>query len=188
MRHFVTALVLVGLMSASARAEIVEISLPELTGAYPLDEPDPGRFVTIQLDRHPDFIRNAWLHVEGTSVPGLADCGGGGQADVWRMEFNAELDDGTGDWWYSICSSAFLPGQFTSTVVFEPFSGTATWDFLLDGEAVMLFSGLPASEQTICTPIIVPHGNLTEVTLVIDGDFPLPVRASTWGSIKALYR
>jgi hypothetical protein len=188
MRHFVTALVLVGLMSASARAEIVEISLPELTGAYPLDEPDPGRFVTIQLDRHPDFIRNAWLHVEGTSVPGLADCGGGGQADVWRMEFNAELDDGTGDWWYSICSSAFLPGQFTSTVVFEPFSGTATWDFLLDGEAVMLFSGLPASEQTICTPIIVPHGNLTEVTLVIDGDFPLPVRASTWGSIKSLYR
>ena len=98
------------------------------------------------------------------------------------------MDDGVSDFWFSISTPAFVPGQFMSTAIFEPFNGTATWDFLLDGEAELLFTGLPASAQSVCTPVILPRGNLAEVILIIDGEFQLPVRASTWGSIKALYR
>ena len=186
MRQVVLFVLCACLLGAPARAEIVEIEIPELTGPYPLET--PGTFVTIQLPRRPDLIRNAWLHVEGSTVPGLANCGGGGQVDVWPMEFSAELDDGVSDWWYSISEPSFVPGQFMSTGLFEPFNGTANWDFLLDGESEMLFFGLPASAQSVCTPIIVPRGTLSVVTLVIDGEFSLPVRASTWGRIKALYR
>lgn len=189
MRRPVAPLVIVFcLLPAVARADIVEIPLPGLVGPYPVNEQTATRTVTLQLPQRPDLIRGASLRITGTSAIGVANCGGIGEAELWPMEFIAEMPDGVTDTWMAFHEPSYSPGQFIRTALFEPLSGTASWEFLMDGEGQVGLTGAPASAQTVCDPVLLPTGNISEAVFIIDADFPLPVRVSTWGRIKALYR
>jgi hypothetical protein len=184
-RRAVTALFLCSCVVApSTRAEVVYVLVPGLTGNYPVNPLTTVRSAEVQLPRTPDVIHSVTLLITGTAVTGLADCGQAGVIDIWPMEFIAEMGDG----WWATHELKFTNGNFEFAMLFEPIDDPVTWDFFLDGEAELALSGAPWTQLTVCDPLLFPSGVVTEVTLFVDGEFPLLVEPSTWGRVKALYR
>lgn len=180
----VLACVLVG---ADARAEIVEVALPGLTGVYPVDDETLSRTATITLPKLPRVIHGASFRIVATGTIGAANCGGIGHLDAWPMEYIAEIND-EGGAWIAYQEPHYQAGQFGTEAAFEPIINPSTWDFLLDGQCDVILSGTPASALLSCDPIVVPTGTVLEAYFIIDAEFELPVEPTTWGRIKALYR
>lgn len=171
-----------------ARAEVIEVLLPGLAGAYPGDS-TTTRSAIIQLPRIPDVIHSVSIRVEGVSIVGVAHCQQSGSANVWPMEFVGEMTGSPDRSWLAFPPPRYLSGQFESTGDFEPLTEESTWDFLMDGEGEIVLSGGPLRELLLCDPILWPQGaSVTEAWLIVDADFPLAVEATTWGRVKALYR
>jgi hypothetical protein len=175
------------LVATAAAADVVEIPLPALLGEYP---PGPGivsRSVAFVLPRIPTVIHGVSFRVTGTSIPGVADCHGVGTADLWPMEFVAEMKYSPDDYWQALEEPSYSFGIFTRTAEFEPALETTTWEFLLDGEGEATLFGAPAVLAG-CDPLVFPTSNIIEAVLIVDAEFTLAVESSTWGRIKALYR
>jgi len=176
------------LVATTAAAEVLEIPLPALLGSYPIGPGNTSRTVAFQLPRIPTVIHGVSFRVVGTSNIGVADCHQAGTADLWPMEFVAEMKYSPDDYWQALEEPSYSPGVFTRTAEFEPAMETTTWEFMLDGEADVTLFGAPLAVLGLCDPILFPTGNITEAVLIVDAEFTLAVEASTWGRIKALYR
>lgn len=62
------------------------------------------------------------------------------------------------------------------------------WAFLDDGEATITLSGGPGGVLLDCSAFNDPSLTVTEATLLLDADFPVPAAKPTWGGIKSMYR
>lgn len=176
------------LIATAASAEVVEISLPALLGHYPVSPGNTSRTVAFQLPRIPTVIHGVSFRVVGTSNIGVANCHGIGTADLWPMEFVAEMKYSSDDYWRALEDPSYASGSFTRTSEFEGTTEATTWEFLMDGAGEVTLFGSPLSTLELCDPILVPTGNITEAVLIVDAEFTLAVEPSTWGRIKALYR
>lgn len=187
-RHSLALIAVLLLIGTTSHAEIVEIHVPGVTGPYPVSPGVYTRTITIELPKIPTAIHSASFWIYGSGVPGVADCGNQGAADIWPNEYIAEMPDGAGSAWYAYHQPYNLPGQFIRAAEFEGMVGGETWDFFMDGVADLTLSGAPASALTGCDPVILPTGNIFDAYFFLDAEFPLGVEATTWGRVKALYR
>lgn len=188
MRYSLVLTAVLCLLQMPARAEVLQIHVPGLIGTYPVGPGNYTRSVTITLPKLPDQIHGASFWIYGGGTVGVVDCGNPGQADVWPMEYIAEMQDGEGGAWIAYHEPNYVPGQFIRAAAFEQFSGMEDWDFRMDGEAELVLSGAPSSAMSGCDPIVAPTGSIFDAYFFLDADFPVAVEATTWGRIKALYR
>ena len=188
--RMIGVMVVVGLMVTAANAVVIEIPLPGLLGAYPLDESHGTRTVTVVLPQIPTAIHGASFRVSGTTVVGSITCEWG--PGLWPTDIEAIMDAGNVHYWFA-SDHTHMPqvsGPFAWTADFRPTPplGT-TWEFLMDGEAQVQLYGAPAILVGLCflnpSP---PSAVVEEAVLIIDAEFPVSIDASTWGAIKALYR
>jgi hypothetical protein len=103
---------------------------------------------------------------------------------------DAYMDASPGLWYASVPDAGTVSGAVAWTAAFQ---GTppaiTTWSFLLDGSGEVMLSGAPAGLIGTCTEIIsTPSAVIDEAVIIIDAEFAVPVQASTWGGVKALYR
>lgn len=169
----------------TASAVVIEVPLPALVGTYT----DESRTVTVQLPSTPSAIHGVSLRFAGTTSLGTWSCDGSngyGPPLPVPVQVEATFYAPPGGWFAEPRLEA--TGPVSATVPFFPVLG-ATWDFLLDGTADLNF-GL-WGEPAILECILVGPPDVTvlsEVTLLVDGDFSTPARASSWGHVKAIYR
>jgi hypothetical protein len=187
-RHVPVLIAVLFLLSGPVRAEVIAIHVPGLAGSYPVSPGVYTRTVTIQLPKLPTLIHGASFWIFGSGAPGVADCGNPGQADIWPMEYIAEMADGAGGVWMAYHEPYYLPGQFIRAADFEGMIGGESWDFLMDGAADVTLSGAPASALGGCDPVLIPSGNIFDAYFYLDAEFVLAVEPTTWGKVKALYR
>jgi hypothetical protein len=188
---FKTLVVLVGAMVVAANwvnGEIVEIPLPELLGVYPLDEHNATRTTTFELPDVPVLIYGASFRVSGTATVGSVSCEWGGPY-AWTMDIYASMQDTSfAHVWLASAAMPQDPGPFAWTAEFWRTPPTTTWGFLMDGEADLSLTGGPLPLVDLCWPVSeFPRATVVEAVLIVDAEFPVPVEATSWGRIKALY-
>jgi hypothetical protein len=170
--------------------ETVEVSLPELTGKFKGN----GFYqsTTVHLDRPPDSVRHVWMRLIGVVTPGLVECMIFPDSP-WLTDLTVETWDAVGRaWWYAgagVPKPAEIGVQrpFDVMVEFHPMTG-ATWETLMSGQFVVYLSTGPTGLIGVCIGVTPPHGSVTDVRLIIEGDFPTAVSPSTWGQLKSLWR
>ena len=171
--------------------------LSGLSGSY---APWAMREITLRFDRLPITIYGVSIRLKGYTDRGWEDCDIG-QIPIpvpIDMYFTATMPDSVtaGSWrarTFITCPvdiwgvTPFPPCEFDVMISFLPMDG-ASWDFLRAGRAHIALSsepgpingGFDCNHQD-------PMGHLYLATLVIDADFQIGTRPSTWGSIKALF-
>ena len=171
-----------------AATEIIEISLPALHGTYPLDDTNGERTASFQLPQPPIVINGAWFRISGTAEVGAATCEWGGPYP-WAMDFFTYMTtEEFNRIWLATENMPEEDGEFGWIAEFRPSPRTTTWSFLMDGEGKISLFGAPAGLVDLCHPATPPPtGTVAEAVLIIDAEFPVPVRQSTWGRIKALF-
>jgi hypothetical protein len=181
-------LVTVVLALSTANAEVLEIPLPGLLGVYPLDEQNATRTVEFELPQAPLVVNGAWFRISGTTGVGTTTCDGGGLYP-WPMDVSAFMADTvSAHVWIAWALMPEEPGPFAWTAEFRPIPSTATWEFLLDGEAEISLFGAPTALVGLCWPVSAPPtANVEEAVLIVDAEFPVGLEATSWGRIKALY-
>lgn len=171
--------------AAPAWAEVVEIPMPELQGAYPLSETMAERTTTVHLPALPSVISGAWVRLSGSVVVGEVSCEF--NSGPWPMDFVVYLPSGEIGW-IAGPPPMMTSGDFSVTTAFHRLAPGVDWSFLMDGEARITLWGAPAYLAGPCSEISTPSGVIDEAVLIVDAEYPLPVATSTWGRIKALYR
>jgi hypothetical protein len=184
---------MLALVSASTKAEIVEVPLPSLQGAY--WNADSGlvaeRYAEVVLPSPPSIIYGAWFTIRGSAEVGEYVCDGSeGTPWPWVMDIYASMRGESGEWWLSVSPMPEEAGPFEWTSEFQVFaSGLDSWDFLLDGEARVRLWGAPTGMPLMCSATTPPpHAQVTEAMLYVEGEFPVQAESSTWGRLKSLYR
>ena len=176
------------LAAVSAGAEVLEIPLTGLLGAYPEGQ-TVERTASFDLGFAPTRVNGAWIQFTGTATTAALECDGG-TSDTWRMEFYAMLPDvPTGDHWIAFDPVPVQAGVFAFAWAFST-SGShpATWDFLADGTGEVVFYGGPMPLVGLCGPITPPpEAVIDEAVLLLDVETPITVEARTWGGVKALF-
>ena len=182
---------------SSAHATEVEIPLPGLSGSY---APWTSREMTVRFDRLPITIYGVSVRLRGYTDRGEWDCDCSGVPIPLPIDmyFTATMSDSvTGGSWRAksliTCPvdiwglTPFPPCEFDVTIPFVPVND-ASWDFLRAGRAHIALSGEPRP-MTVCGNCIRvdPAGHLFLATLVVDADYQIGTRPSTWGAIKALF-
>ncbi len=171
---------------APTRATVVEVPLPELIGTY--ESTGTSHTVPFVLPVIPSAIYSVSIRITGVSTLGVAQCLllESVAEDVWPMDFVARF---SGDGWSAGPRVPYdASGPFTNTEVFHKYPATSTWNFLLDGTGTLFFEGFGAFLVGVCSGVTPPSVVIESATLLVDGDFVVPVAESTWGKIKALYR
>lgn len=179
-----------------AAALVLEVPIPELTGTYSSAPNQPQsnfyRSVTIHLPSNPSVIHSVSLRVHGATVLANYSCdgfNGYGPPTPVPTSVGSELTETPSDDWIAEhVNNASGAVSFTELYATSAYA-SGTWAFLLDGTATMNFSvyGVPAIPECV----LVGPPDLTtidEVTLLIDGEFPTAVNATSWGSLKSIYR
>ena len=188
LKTFLVVAAMVG-AALSANAEIVEIPLPGLLGTYPLDEHNGTRTVAFKLPGLPLVIHGASFRVSGTTGVGSISCEWGGPT-VWPMDICASMEDVVpAHFWLASQAMPQEPGPFAWTAHFWPTPPkTTTWEFLMDGEAEISLFGGPVALVDLCWPLSPPPtATVAEAALIVDAEFSVPIEATSWGRIKALY-
>jgi len=169
--------------------ETVEVPLPELTGEFD-GLTGSNRSTNVNLASLPDSVRHVWIRLTGTVSSGLSRC-----PDVDRPRpvylTALTLDEVTRDWWVA---GAVVPkpaeigvlSPFDVEVEFHPLSD-ATWETLMTGHFTVRLEAAPPVMVGLCVGVTQPRGTMTEVRLIIEGNFPSPVTPSTWGRLKSLW-
>lgn len=172
----------------TVNAEIVEISLPELYGTYPINSVNGERTASFTLPQIPVSINGAWFRISGTTGVGSLSCEGG-SIYPWPMGFGASMKDTTfNHLWIATEHMPEVEGEFGWTAQFQKTPSTTTWGFLMDGEAELTLFGAPLGIVGVCHPIgPPPSADVTEAVLIIDAEFIVPAKNSTWGRIKEIY-
>jgi hypothetical protein len=168
----------------SAGSERVEIPLPGLCGEY-ADWSIESRVDTFRLDRIPTDIYDVYIRLSGTTSEGMYWCDAIWYPLWYKLEFGAIMDDPlTGGSWETA-----IGRRFELEIPFETTTG-ATWDFIKSdkcivelqvGHALLVCGGL---SMVIDEPA---SAFIDSVTIVIEADFQVGVRKSSWSKIKALY-
>ena len=182
MRSLVLLMLLV--LATRARAEIYEVPLPELLGAYPAVHQ-----ATFHLPGSPAAVRGASLRLVGTTEVGTATCFNGDLP--WPTETYSEMPGN--DFMYTAESSnGNVPGPFQIIVPFSAFVPAGhpapTWDFLLDGEGSFTLYGQPVITVCEITSSPPPTFTITGAWILVDADIPTPAATASWGAVKAMYR
>jgi len=169
-----------------AAAVVVEVPVPELVGSYVHE----GRTATVHVPVLPSAIHGVSLRLVGTTALATFACGG--PAVPFPIHFNAGFVADPGFWVAE--GDLSNDGAVTVTQSFGPIPdtppGSPSWALLLDGQA-----DLTLGCASCCDPFsecvrVGPEEatTLSEVTLLIDGEFPTPVAPASWGRVKAIYR
>jgi hypothetical protein len=194
-RSGVLLAVILTLASSQVSAEIVEVPLPALHGAYwqPGPEKVAERYANVVLPAPPSVIYGAWFTVSGSAVVGEYVCFAGEEGErswPWVSGMYASMHGQSGEWWFAVSPMPEQPGAFGWTAEFEVLgSGIPSWDFLLDGEGRVRLWGAPSGMPLMCSATTPPpSAQVTEAILYVDGEFPVQVESSTWGKLKSLYR
>jgi hypothetical protein len=170
--------------ATAARAEIYEVPLPDLVGAYPAVHD-----VTFHLPGAPAVVRGASLRLVGSTEVGTATCFNG---DVpWPTQTYTEMAGN--DFTYTAESTnGNAPGGFETIIPFTAFVPAGhpapTWDFLLDGEGSFTLFGNPAITACELTSNPPPTFTITGAWIRVDADIPTPASSTSWGHVKATYR
>jgi hypothetical protein len=185
-----SAVVLGGLGSSSlVQAELVEIALPELTGAYPRSGP-VETVATFAFALNPTDINGVYLRVSGTAVVGTLTCDGATQ--IWPLVFDGlMIDTIAGGWWSAFRPEPLESGAFSWTAPFEPsLSTTPTWSFLAPDGNELIFSATTPTTVGLCQEleIVDPTAVLAEVVLIFDIESAVAAQPANWGALKARYR
>ena len=193
MRTFMFAVSLLAVSAigmTNARAEIVEIPLPQLEGPYPATE--QTRAMAIQIPGPPASVYGAAVRLRGTAIVGQY---GGNDAVLcptptpWVMEFTVTLGEDPTHGWGAFVLTPEETGEFEGTEDFLYALGVTDFSFLLDGAATVFLAGWPTGMPLGCSPATeFPEATVSEATLILDGDFPVQTHGSTWGRLKALFR
>jgi hypothetical protein len=190
MLKIVVALLLVSLVPA-AHADILEFDMPGLTG----NSTDALVTSSFVYNGPSAAVTSISIRVMGVVTDlGEICCGGPaycpGPTYDWFMKwygFVANTDDPSPGRW-----SASYPGYLDQIAAFDetgPGENQDGFTSLSDGDVinVSLYFGR-ANWLGECDLIQTPTGTMNSVTVIMDVTYPLPVNASTWGAIKALYR
>ena len=192
------SLVLSVIVALPAAATVVEVPLPDLAGTYSCNGPaGPGPCsgsLEVHLPAIPSVIHSVSLRVHGTTTFASYTCDGeyGPTAPTpFNTRFDVEIwDPGHTETLWIASRVNPVDGTIDFTQPFKPgFLNGGSWDFLLDGTA-SLFFGIQAVPY-IPECYLVGLGDSTtldDVTLLVDGDFPTPVKGFSWGGLKVIYR
>jgi len=175
----------------SSAHELITIPLPGIEGRYSFPERTYGRNMHFELDRIPVSVNRVWIHITGVFSFGETWCNTSGTLEgpyPQGVEYLAEMKDTISGKWFYASSVPSQSGVFEYTSQFKNFYGqTASWDFLMAGYG-NLYMNINFGLIPECWVTIWPEGTLGTAELIIEGDFPVAVDQSTWGSIKSLFR
>jgi len=172
--------------ATAASADVFQIPLPEVLGTY-----SGARSATFHIPGIPAVVREASLHLVGTTEVGIVTCDDypTPSQHPWITQSMGEMLDGPGKYWYAEAFNPSVAGPFDTTAPFFTFPPAATWDFLLDGEGTMTLYGGPAITLLGCsTSSPPPSFTVTGAWLLVDADIPTPAAKASWGAVKAIYR
>ena len=171
-------------LAVPARAEIYEIPLPILVGAYPAMHE-----VTFQLPGKPAVVRGASLRLVGTTEVGTLTCDNYPEPSLhpWMTTIYAPMEQ---DAFVAESDNGPIAGPFETIAPFKSLGAPSpTWDFLLDGEGTFTFYGLAEITVLMCvTSNPPPTFTVTGAWIRVDADIPVPAGATSWGALKAMYR
>jgi hypothetical protein len=174
----------------AAEAEVIEVPLTGLNCAYTC-QPSPSRTAVFTLRSILVVVRSVSIRLSGETTVRQWFCDLDPPFDLPVTLYAAIPDPLTGGEWYTYGVAAPVTGPFEMERRFVPYApkyfGQPTWDFLRTGGSVTVYGG-GAPIIDICWPI----GELSDATvsgasLLVDGDFPIPVEPTTWGHIKSLF-
>ncbi len=191
MRGLTILFSLVGIVaSCVVEAEVIEVRLPGVHGVYTC-EPSPARSAEFIVKPVPAVVRSVSIRLSGQTSVRQWFCDLDPPFDL-PVKLCAYMDDPvTGGAWYTYGVTASATGPFEIILRFFPYApkyfGEPSWDFLRTGGSVTVFGG-GAPIVDLCWPIgALSNATVSGAFLVIDGDFPIPVEARTWGQIKSLF-
>ncbi|MDH3197632.1 MAG: hypothetical protein OEO21_05270 [Candidatus Krumholzibacteria bacterium] len=174
--------IVVALTGGHARANVLEYALPELVGLS--GAPPETTWVVYTGDVA--VVTAVSLNITGlVSQLGVLECGQPPTPAVWTLDIGVSVRKPLeADYWSGLATLSET-GTFDVTVALSPggFTGLDPGD-VIAVEYTFAPSAFPAS----CTPVgDPPLGATGSITLVLEVDYPIPLDASTWGRIKALY-
>ncbi len=187
MFRVVLALLGVSFLVVSAGATIVEVPLPNLRGSYGNWS---TRIATFTLPNPPTVVHGASIRIRGISQVRWMECGYWTNGPFLEpVQFEVRLGDDTDLLsWTGWDLSPKESGEFELTIPLEPFRD-ATWDFLNDAKAEVRVIAVGCPIVDLCWPLTeCSSADITEGTLLLDAEIPIPVEPSTWGRVKALFR
>jgi hypothetical protein len=183
------------LLHCTVQAEIVEIPLVNLHGAYHVYFNQPQgdattRISSFQLDQLPTEVRGAWIRISGITVVGEQDClpelGEG--PFPYPFVFNFLMKDSTtGEWWSGGGLTSYESGPYEITVELNALFG-ASWEFLKENGRGEVRAEGGWGFVLMCWGVVGPSASVEQAVLIIDADFPVPVENTTWGRIKEIYK
>jgi hypothetical protein len=193
---------LISIWLGSAYATKVEIPLPALSGSYTFSYTarQITREMILRFDRLPITIYGVSIRLQGYIDRGWWECDFGSIPIPVPIDmyFTATMADSvTGGSWrartFITCPvhvygmTPYPPCEFDVIISFLPVND-ASWDFLRAGRAHIALSGEPGYIGVGFDCIHYdPEGHLYLATLVVDADYQIGARSSTWGGIKALF-
>jgi hypothetical protein len=186
-----SSLVLMAALLA-AGAETVLFPLPSALNATYLCESSPSRTVEFDIDPSPGIIYSVSIRLTGETNVRQWFCDLDPPFDVPVTLYAFMPDPITGGAWYTSGVCARESGNFVVTLPFRPYwpeqFGQPTWDFLRAGNGSMTIYGGGAPVIDICWPIgDLSIASVSGASLLIDGEFAIPVEQTTWGRIKSIY-
>jgi hypothetical protein len=169
-----------------ARAEVIDVPLPDVAGHY-----DAAGYRSMDFDvgQGLSSVSGATISWRGTITPGAGHGDGVWIPEdewfEWGAEFIARMEPDppqTGFWYAWVRSEE---GGFDEVTAFHS-SLSPGWEFLLDGVGEVQVRLAPdiSIGGVMVTP---PSGHLVTATLHIDTSLT-PVENVSWSSIKALFR
>ena len=188
--RFLAAL-LVLLVAPAAHAAVFEIPLPELAGTYPDVSTPTGRSATFHLPGLPAVVHGVSLRLRGTTGVGIIRCPSGDHP--WVTQTEGDMPAGVHELWSAGAFGPPAAGPFETIAPMEFISFSTpqvlpNWAFLDDGVGTILLSGGPAGTLLDCEDLDMPSLEVTEATLLVDADIPVPTAKTSWGRIKTIYR
>ena len=177
--------VLVILVAADVRGEILQVPLSDLQGAYTWPEVFSGT-ATVSVRPIPGVVRAVSLALTGYANVREYIC----DLTPYRepVFFEAFVRDPiTGGYWWAGVQSSIDGGPVNAADTFEQLT-PASWAFLSNGEVTVSFTVRLLPVIDTCSPDTdYSDAQVYTAVLVIDGDFPIPVGQSTWGRVKAMF-
>jgi len=196
---FLALMVMVQLSTATTLgAEMVSVRLPTIEGRYFVDLSVPAiyydRDAHFELERIPLTVSGVSIHISGSFVVGQTQCDFDGLPPLpepfpQHIEYFASMDDTiNGGVFGAATTSPTESGSFEYTLPFSGIPGhVISWDFLKAGYGA-LHMNINFISFPECSILVWPEATIEDAELIIEGEFPVAVDQSTWGSIKSLFR
>lgn len=193
MRGSTVVLCVAGVFAFSAAlADTVQFPLPSTLHVTYLCEPWVSQSAEFVVRPRPAVVRSVSIKLSGQTIVRQWYCDLDPPFDLPVKLVAFIPDPVTGGGWVATGTAALQTGPFDVTLPLRPYwpahYGQPTWDSLREGSATIELNGSGAPIIDICWPIgDLSEATVTRASLVIEGDFPIPVEPTTWGCVKALF-